>query len=85
MDKLRMFQWCLVALCFYAVATMVSHPQMQIVLWKLGHITIASFVGYWVDRAAFKFSRIDHRSHHMHHIRRALIIAAAMMAVSMGL
>lgn len=85
MDKLRMFQWVLLAILLYYLATITTHPQMQIVLWKTGHITVAGFVGYWIDRAAFKVSRIDGRSHPMHHVRRAIVIGCAMLAISMGL
>jgi hypothetical protein len=89
MDKMRMFQWVLISLGLYAAAALLAAgqqlPQVQIVLWKLGHITLAAFVGYWVDRRTFHLARIDEASSPVEHVRRAIIIGAAMLAIAMGL
>ena len=84
MDKLRMVQWLLIAALLYLAAMHVAQPQFQIVLWKTGHITVAAFAGYWIDRAAAR-KRLTHTSPGSEHMRRAIIISAAMLAVSMGM
>jgi hypothetical protein len=85
MDKLRMFHWLLIAAVLYLAATIVTQPQLQIVLWKAGHITVAAFAGYWIDRAAFREARLSAKSDPRLQIRRAIVIGAAMLAISMGL
>ena len=84
-DKLRMAQWLLLAVVFYGVALSVAQPQVQTLCWKLGNVTVASFVGYWIDRRAFYLHRIDVGSEPPMLLRRAIIMAAAMLAVSLGL
>lgn len=89
MDKMRMFQWVLISAVLYTCASLLAIsqalPQMQIVLWKMGHITLAAFAGYWIDRRAFPLARIDLASSPVEHVRRAIIIGAAMLAIAMGL
>jgi hypothetical protein len=89
MDKLRMFQWVVIASALYFAATQLARhdllPQLQIVLWKLGHITLAAFTGYWIDRQAFLCSRLGKQSPAGSEIRRAIIIGAAMLAIAMGM
>jgi hypothetical protein len=86
-DKFRMFQWLALALVFYGLALYVfgAEPQLQTLCWKLGNLTVAGFMGYWLDRCAFWYSRLDALSNPLLHIRRAVIMAAAMLAVAMGL
>ena len=86
-DKFRMSQWLLLAVVFYATALWVfgDQPQLQTLAWKLGNLTVASFVGYWIDRRAFMDARLDPHSPPLLQMRRAMIMAAAMLAVAMGL
>ena len=86
-DKFRMFQWLALAVVFYALALYVfaSQPQLQTLCWKLGNLTAAGFLGYWLDRRAFWYARLDATSAPLLQIRRAIVMAAAMLAVAMGL
>lgn len=84
-NKLRMAQWLLFAAIFYGIAMYISMPQIQTLCWKLGNVTVAAFVGYWIDRRAFYKKRLTGESVPTEEIRRAIIIAAAMLAVSLGL
>ncbi len=86
-DKFRMAQWLALASMFYALALIVfgAQPQMQTLCWKLGNLTVAGFVGYWLDRRAFWFARLDAGSDPLLQLRRAVVMAAAMLAVAMGL
>jgi hypothetical protein len=89
MDKLRMFQWVVIASALYFTAAQLARhellPQLQVVLWKLGHITLAAFTGYWIDRQAFHRSRLDSQSEAGSEVRRAIVIGAAMLAIAMGM
>lgn len=86
-DKTRMIEWLLLAAFFYAVSVVMYHlnilPEMQVVGRKLGHITVAAFLGYWIDRRSA--TRIRATSTPLEQIRRAIIIAAAMLAIAIGL
>lgn len=89
-DYFRMFHWLLWAVFFYTQAIIFASfgmdffPQIQTVSWKLGHLTSAAFVGYWIDRSVFR-NRITTDSHPLHEIRRAIIIGCTMLGVSLGL
>lgn len=86
-DKFRMVHWLGFAAVFYGAAMLVfgSQPQLQTLCWKLGNLTVASFAGYWIDRNLFSESRVHSYSSPFLQIRRAIIVAAAMLAVGMGL
>lgn len=94
-DKFRMLQWLLLSVSVYALAAFLAsapgeadaglYPRLQTVLWKCGHLNLAAFIGYWVDRNAFKGLRIDRSSHPSEQIRRAIIIGAAMLAFGLAL
>jgi hypothetical protein len=96
-SKLRMAQWLALAVLFYMAAFAISiyrldNPAFAIptvaidtVLWKLGNITSAAYVAYWIDRRAFYTKRISGSSPELRDIRRAIIISAAMIAVGLGL
>lgn len=87
MDRLHMGEWILMALVMYVVCIVLRtyeiEPQVQVVLWKLANVTVAAFVGYWIDRRAF--GRILTSATPLEQIRRAIVMAAAMLAVALGL
>lgn len=87
-DLARMFDWLAwAAVCYLAVMLLRAAdlaPQMQTVLWKLGNLTVAAYAGYWIDRRAFR-RRIDDTSPPLEQLRRAVVMAAAILAVAMGL
>jgi hypothetical protein len=84
----RMLDWLMWALVFHLGAitlrTLGLEPQIQTVLWKLGNLTLAAYAGYWIDRRTFRM-RIDSATPALEQMRRAIIIAAAMIAVGLGL
>jgi hypothetical protein len=86
-DYARMIEWLLMAAVLYAACILLRNldvaPQAQVVLWKLGNVTLAAYAGYWIDRRAF--SRIAGIVTVSEQLRRAVVMAAAMIAVSMGL
>lgn len=85
-DQLRMVHWLALAAIFYLLAlfTVPGLPQLQTLCWKLGNVTIAAYVGYKIDRNAAR-KPITAASTDLEYIRRAIIMAAAMLAVSLGL
>lgn len=87
-DLFRMIEWLAFALLAYIVCIALRsydfEPQAQTVLWKVGNLNVAAWVGYWVDRRAFR-TRITTCSTPLETVRRAVVIAAAMLAVGLGL
>lgn len=94
-DKLRMAQWLLFSLLAYAIATLLASlpgvvdaglwPRAQTVLWKCGHLNLAAFLGYWIDRNSFKHGRLTNCSHPTCEIRRAIVIGCTMLAFGMAI
>jgi hypothetical protein len=83
-DRTRMLSWLLLSFLLYALALMISQPvQVQTLLWKAGHVTVAAHLGYWVDRHAF--GRVTAGDSDTRRMARAIVIAGAMLAMSMGL
>lgn len=81
----RMLQWALLALLFYAAALATAQPQIQTLLWKIGHITLGANIGYWIDRTAFR-DRFDYtKPDPMRALSRAIVVAAAILGLSLGL
>lgn len=93
-ERLRMFQWLLLSLLAYFVAAQLAGmhgdtdaglwPRAQTVLWKIGHLNLAAYLGYWIDRNAFR-DRIDRMSPYLMHVRRAVIIGTTMIAFGLAL
>lgn len=81
--KTRMFEWLLISVALYAAAIYIQHPQIQVGLWKAGHINSAAFIGYWICRRLF--GRFDVNSNPTLHAARALIIAACIIGMALGL
>lgn len=94
-DKTRMIQWLLLSLLAYAIAALLagladpsgngSYPRAQTVLWKVGHLNLAAFIGYWIDRNAFRVRIEEFRKADLAHIRRAIVISATMIAFGLAL
>jgi len=82
-DKLRMIQWLLSAFVFYALALSLHHPQLQTLCFKVGHVTLGSFIGYWIDRNLY--SRLTDGSEKGRIIARAILQAACIWGLAGGL
>lgn len=54
-DLFRMVGWLLMGLVFYgaSMAVPAQESQLQILFWKLGNVTMFSFLGYWIARRCF--------------------------------
>lgn len=87
-DKLRMIEWLAVAATLFISASVllmlgIKGPY-QTLLWKLGLVTLGGFVGYRLDRAAFR-DRIAIDSPPLLMIRRAIIMFAAILGLGAAL
>ena len=83
-DYSRMFQWLLLAACFYAGALYVQQPQIETGLWKAGHITSGAFLGYWIDRHLFgRYIQDDKYVPRV--LARAIVVGCAILGMAFGL
>ena len=88
MELLRMVVWALSGVVLYSCSVLLGseYPQAQVVLYKLGHVTILSWVGYWVARMAL--GRINHEADAtfaLALVARAILMAGVILAGSTGL
>ena len=96
----RMSGWLLLALSLSALVWALAPQQLPVSVYKLSLIALAAVVGYWVDRSLFPYARPDAFVPDAHGctgasraqvllmaaamLRRALIVAACMLGVSLG-
>ncbi len=91
--KHRMGQWSW-ASALLAVPLLWFFPsQAGVYAQKILFVTVAAVLGYWIDRVAFYYARpadsdgkviVDHESMNAAMLRRAIIMAACMLAVAIG-
>ena len=87
----RMTDWLLITLGLLALIYWLSPQQLPVSLYKLSLITMAAVIGYWIDRSLFPYVRptaeLLKTSESLMvsaQLRRAIIVGAAMLAVSLG-
>lgn len=55
----RMAGWLLAAVLLVVAIALISPQQLPVALYKLSLISLAAFVGYWLDRSLFPYARPD--------------------------
>ncbi len=88
----RMLSWLAISLALTAAIYLVAPHQLQVTLYKLSLITTAAWLGYWIDRSLFPYARPDKiyddtfnaNEMNLASLRRALIIAACVVAAALG-
>jgi hypothetical protein len=84
-DKLRSSPWLLLAIPPLIVVVVIAPWQLGVLAWTLAKQAIAVTLGYWADRTVFPYARPhEHPDNPWFQIRRALIVAATMLAVGLG-
>ena len=81
--------WVITAVTLLVVAVFFPQ-QVGVVLLKVNLLFLAAAAGYWIDRMAFPYARPhmfadDTIESVASQIRRAIVIAAAMLAVALAL
>jgi hypothetical protein len=82
-DRLRMVSWLMFSTVLYTAAIYAGNPQIQTGLWKMGHITMGAFIGYWADRHLL--GQMNYASSQGRQLSRAIIVAAAIIGMANGL
>ncbi|MEW5833639.1 MAG: putative holin [Pseudomonadota bacterium] len=85
-DKLRATPLLLLGAITFAVVLQMNPAKVGLLIWGASRIGLYAYLGYWVDRIIFPYAR----PHALEGIaqgtawkRRALIVAAAIIAGSM--
>ena len=66
--------------------SLTAPHQVVVVMYKLALVSLAAVAGYWIDRALSPYARPDRCDHAAQAgLRRAIIVAATMIAVGVGL
>ena len=85
----RMKEVGAVALVSLLLLAAIFPHQVGVVLTKVNLLSLAAIGGYWIDRTAAKPERRPHllvgMDRSVAEMRRALIIAAAMLAMALAL
>lgn len=92
----RMMPWLLAALVCTVVVGIIAPHQLAVLAWSLSKLCLGAYLGYWIDRSVFYYARPGSirvptvNSPPMaivvaaSMLRRALIMAAAILALGLG-
>lgn len=80
------------ALLSLSIVYAVAPQQLPIVLLKLSEVSLGAYVGYWIDRNIFYYARPHQFLNTLRYdvfplamLRRAIIVAATMVAFALAL
>ena len=94
-DKFRAGGWLIAAVVLAALVGFLHPHQLGVLLWSLLKLAAGAYLGYWVDRSIFYYARPGDLSVNQPNVaaaymiaacmlRRALIMAAAIVALGLG-
>jgi len=87
---IRMLAAALIALAFTALIWRLAPGQLQVAAYKAYLVSLAVVIAYWVDRSIFPYARPHELRetggllYSVAQIRRAIIVAAVVLAVCLG-
>lgn len=87
-DAGRMRWWLGLALATSLLVLILFPHQIGTVLAKANLLTLAAWAGYWIDRSAFPYARpgdLYGARQDAAGLRRAVVIAATMLAMALAL
>lgn len=94
LDKLRIGPWLILALITTIGVAFLYPHQLGVLLWSLTKLCWGAYLGYWIDRSIFPYARpavfnpdkdLNERTlWELLMLRRAIIIAAAILALGLG-
>lgn len=94
LDKLRIGPWLILALITTIGVAFLYPHQLGVLLWSLTKLCWGAYLGYWIDRSIYPYARpavfnpdkdLNERTlWELLMLRRAIIIAAAVLALGLG-
>lgn len=86
----RLADWMAIAAALTLAIALIAPQQLPVTLYKLSLVSLAAAVGYWIDRSLFPYARPDDLSlapgieTAAAYLRRAIIVGACIIGVSLG-
>lgn len=85
----RLWGWALITAVLLLAVWALAPQQAAVTLYKVSLVTLAAVVGYWLDRSMFPYGRPDDLADDPDAfgaamLRRAIVVAAAMVAMGLG-
>lgn len=93
LDKFRAGPWLIFTLVMATLVGFLYPHQLGVLLWSLTKLSAGAYLGYWIDRSIFYYGRpgdicVKDTETAMlvigSMIRRALIMAASILALGLG-
>lgn len=92
LDKLRIGPWLILAIITSIAVGFLYPHQLGVLLWSLTKLCWGAYLGYWIDRSMFPYARpgawVDSDAERpllpLFMLRRVIIIAAAILALGLG-
>lgn len=85
----RMAAFTIITLVLLLALASIRPEQLQVVLYKSGLVTLGAVLGYWIDRHLFPRARPtecrDILLVGVAYLRRALIVLACVLGLTLGL
>lgn len=83
----RAWPWLVMAALLLFGVIWVSPTQALMLLWSLAKLSLAAYLGYWLDRTLFPYARphdprVGGPANAM--LRRAIIVAAVVIGLALG-
>lgn len=79
--------WLLLTIILAAFVGWLHVHQLGVLVWSLLKLTAGAYLGYWIDRTIFYYARPGHLTGEHRNtasIRRAIIMAATIVALGLG-
>ena len=87
-DRLRAWPWLAAALVACTAVAVIAPWQLGVLAWGLAKLSCAAYLGYWIDRTIFPYSRpheaCSPQAGASAQQRRAIVLAAAMIALALS-
>ena len=96
----RLTSFAVIALILTAAIALLAPHLLSVTLYKLSLVTLAAVLGYWIDRVVFPYARPCWPSEEkfsdgsdvldmsndapMYMLRRAILMAAVILAIALG-
>lgn len=89
MKRYRMLDWAIIAGLLSLVIAITAPHLLAVTLYKLSLVSLAAVAGYWIDRRMFPYARPDELAlsdleASAANLRRAIIVGACIIGVSLG-
>lgn len=88
----RLSGWSVLAALLVTAIGYIAPQNLPVVLYKISLVVIGGVLGYWLDRGLFPYARPHNQCNDFHGpaqsmacLRRALIVIACVLGLTMGL